>query len=84
MAGAVYKYDVSIPLAELYLLVEEMRARREPIQVKPKLKPKLRLATRISRECALGSELALISGLMPAWRRHLSVRLRRTPATFSG
>lgn len=29
-AGAVYKYDVSIPLAELYALVEVMRTRLEP------------------------------------------------------
>ncbi len=29
--GAVYKYDVSIPLAELYDLVDEMRRRLEPL-----------------------------------------------------
>jgi D-2-hydroxyglutarate dehydrogenase len=29
--GAVYKYDVSAPLAELYALVEEMRARLQPL-----------------------------------------------------
>ena len=30
-SGAVYKYDVSIPLAELYSLCEVMRSRLEPV-----------------------------------------------------
>jgi FAD/FMN-containing dehydrogenase len=30
-SGSVYKYDVSIPLSELYDLVEEMRPRVRPL-----------------------------------------------------
>ena len=40
-AGAVYKYDLSMPVGEMYSLVEDMRTRLEGLPVQARTAPRL-------------------------------------------